>query len=195
MKTIFFGFCIVFLIACNHKENTQTTQNNSTSVTEISQNLKKPIDQKDQEDLAEKGFDLMNNESIGIIKFGMTANEIIEFLGKPEDISEPFYSEVDGETYQHFDYKKEGIFLSFVLKSDSTKEVRLIEIKPPCDLKTSRQIGIGSNSSEIINSYKEFINEEFSDSSEIVLGSIYGGIIFKIENQEVKSIYVGPSTE
>ena len=142
-----------------------------------------------------KGFDLMKTESIGAIKFGLTAKQVIELIGEPDEIEEPFNSEVDGETYQHFYYKSKGVFLSFIFKSDSIKEVRLIEIKAPCSLKTSRKIGIGSAESEVMNAYKEYINNELSDSSEIVAGSFYGGIVFSIENHKVKSIYIGATAD
>jgi len=195
MKNLIFITVIIFFFSCNSKKEIPTTESNPIGIQVTTQDSKETLELKEQEDLTSKGFDLMNNESLGKIKFGVTSEEIIELLGEPEEKSTPFFSEVDGETYQHFDYKKEGIFLSFILNSDSSKEVRLIEIMPPCELKTSRLVGIGSFSTEVLVSYKEFINEEFSDTTEIVAGSIYGGIIFKIENQKVKSIYIGPTAD
>ena len=154
-------------------------------------NIEQTTETSNQEILTNKGFDLMETESVGAIKFGLTTKQIIELIGKPDKIEKPFFSEVDGETYQHYYYNSKGIFLSFVIKSNSIKEVRLIEIKAPCSLKTSKNIGIGSAESEVMSTYKEYINKEFSDSSEIVAGSPYGGIVFSIQNQKVKSIYIG----
>ena len=195
IKNLTLGLVITLFLSCTIGENGKTKENATILGQGEMPNINKTIDSSNQEMLTKKGFDLMQTESVGAIKFGLTSKQIIDLIGEPDETSEPFFSEVDGETYQHFDYKSKGIFLSFVIKSDSIKEVRLIEIKAPCILKTSRQIGVGSTDAEVMNSYKEYINRQYSDSSDIVAGSIYGGIIFSLQKQKVKSIYFGPTAD
>jgi hypothetical protein len=192
IRTILLGLISALLLFCQIEGKSQTKENITISGKKKVTNIEQTTETSNQEILTNKGFDLMETESVGAIKFGLTTKQIIELIGKPDKIEKPFYSEVDGETYQHYYYKSKGIFLSFVIKSDSIKEVRLIEINAPSSLKTSKNIGIGSGESEVMSAYKEYINKEFSDSSEIVAGSPYGGIVFSIQNQKVKSIYIGP---
>lgn len=193
IKSLLLGLISSSLFSCQIGGNSQIKEYNAISQHKEAANVEQIIETTSQELLTNKGFDLMSTERVGAIKFGLTSKQVIELIGEPDKIEEPFMSEVDGETYQHFYYRSKGVFLSFVLKSDSIKEVRLIEIKAPCSLMTSRNIGIGSSQSEVIDAYKEYVNTEFSDSSEIVAGSLYGGIVFSIQNQKVKSIYIGPT--
>jgi hypothetical protein len=195
MKNLLVGLISTLLLSCHIGGNSQIKENTTILDQKEMLKIEQTTESSNQEMLTNKGFDLMKTESVGAIKFGLTEEQVFDLIGEPEETSEPFFSEVDGETYQHFDYKSKGVFLSFVIKSDSIKEVRLIEIKVPCSLKTSRQIGIGSTDAEVLNAYKDFINRQYSDSSEIVVGSIYGGIIFSIQNQKVKSIYIGTTAD
>lgn len=195
IRTLLLGLISTLFVSCQIGGDSQTKEKITISGQQKVRSIEQTRVTPNQEMLAKKGFDLMETESVGAIKFGLTTKQVITLIGEPDEIEKPFYSEVDGETYQHYYYKSKGIFLSFVIKNDSIKEVRLIEIKAPSSLKTTKNIGIGSALSEVMNAYKEYINKEFSDSSEIVAGSPYGGIVFSIQNQKVKSIYIGPTAD
>jgi hypothetical protein len=80
-------------------------------------------------------------------------------------------------------------------QNNSNQVIGMLTISEPCELKTSRRIGIGSNMEEVKSAYKVAIDPSSSDSETIVAGSVYGGIIFKMENNKVKSIFIGASAE
>jgi hypothetical protein len=181
-------------ISCGNKNSNQDN-NKSKSVTSelIDRN---EINESDSSEMfLKKSFELMDKENIGEIRLHKNYNEIVETYGEPNEISEPSFSDVDGEYYLSADYPEKGIFLVFLIKNDSVKEVATIEIKKPSELKTSKQIGIGNNYEEVKNAYKELFNSEFSDAETIVIGSIYGGIIFNFMDNKVERIYIGASAE
>lgn len=146
-------------------------------------------------DYLDIGFGLMKNESIGEIKTGLTFEKVTQILGEPNEKSEAELSQVDGSYYLSAYYKNKGLDLVFVIDTDSVQRVANIFAKEPCTLKTSKQIGIGSNYEEVEKAYKEFINPEFSDTETIVAGSIYGGMIFRFENGKIVTIYIGISAD
>jgi hypothetical protein len=71
------------------------------------------------------------------------------------------------------------------------QSLNMITITKPCELKTKRNIGIGSTYEEVDNAYRKEINPEFSDTETLTAGSIYGGIIFSFQNMRV----IGASAE
>jgi hypothetical protein len=139
----------------------------------------------------EKGLNLMKSETVGDLHIGMRYEKVVEYLGGPGEVTEPETSQVDGSLYQSVDYPDKGVHLVFNIESDSVRRISNILIIDPCTLKTSRQIGVGSNINEVRSAYKEIINPEFSDTTEIVAGTSYGGVVFDFRNNIVRTIYIG----
>ncbi len=146
-------------------------------------------------DYADLGFKLMDSEAIGGIKRGMTFENVKALLGEPDTISAIDTSEMDGGLYQSIEYPKLGVSIVFTAYPDSSKKVENILVTELCTFKTSTQIGIGSSLDEVKKAYSESINPEFSGEDYVVAGSIYGGIIFNLENFKVRSIYIGISAD
>jgi hypothetical protein len=121
----------------------------------------------------------------------MKYDELLNVNGKPEEISSPEFSDVDGMYYQTFDYKSQGLTLGILINNDSTKEVAWIEIKKPSDLKTDKNIGIGSNYVDVSNAYKEYIDPQYIDSSSLTCGSVYGGIFVDFLDGKANKLYLG----
>jgi hypothetical protein len=71
----------------------------------------------------------------------------------------------------------------------------MITIVSPCALTTSQGIGIGSDLKLIQLKYSSQIDKSASDENTIVVGSIYEGTIFTLENNKVVKIFIGASAE
>jgi hypothetical protein len=191
LRNTFFLCCLVCIVASCSNLNSNQEKNNSTQ--SVLRKDSAELKTNSGKDYLEIGFNLMKSETIGEIKTGITYERVIELIGKPEEESKVEMSQVDGSYYQSINYSKKGI--EIVLVVDSVKKVSNILINKPCSLKTSKQIGIGSSFDEVQNAYKESINPEFSDTESIVVGTVYGGIVFSLENRKVKTIYVGISAD
>ncbi len=78
----------------------------------------------------------------------------------------------------------------------SAQSIAAITISQPSTLKTDKGISIGSKANEVATVYQANVNsDESSPNQVIVVGSIYGGIQFFLENGTVKSIFIGASAE
>ncbi len=130
------------------------------------------------------------------LKLQAKDTEVIKNLGECTNKSKATVWGADGLLHQTWKYDAKGIELDMV-KSNGQQIVGSITITTPCDYKTSKNIGIGSSKQEVTNAYKNEINNEDSAlaPSRIVIGSIYGGTIFKFENDKVSSIFVGAAAE
>ena len=145
--------------------------------------------------LGELGFELMKNESVGEIRLGIEQTKILKLLGEPDYKSNSELWGADGEYHQEWKYTRKGINLDFILTADSSSIVDMITISEPCTLKTKRNIGIGNSMEDVQIAYKELIDIKSSNSKTIIAGTIYGGMIFSVENKIVKSIFVGAGGE
>ncbi len=143
----------------------------------------------------EKGLDLMKTETAGELRIGMRYEKVTEYMGGPGKITEPEMSQADGSLCQSVDYPDNGVHLVFNIESDSVRRISNILVIEPCQLKTSRQIGIGSNFDDVRKAYSEVINPELSDSTEIVAGTSYGGVVFDFRNNKVRTIYIGITSD
>lgn len=145
--------------------------------------------------VSEPDFDLINQESIGLLKLGLTAEETVRTLGSTEKKSDLIIWGADGLEHQTWYYPTQGVELDLV-RTEKGQNINMIIIQTPCRLKTSRNIGIGSLRADVVAAYGQEIEEDGKalDGS-LVAGSLYGGVIFKLEDDKVVQIFIGAAAE
>lgn len=144
-------------------------------------------------DLSQMGFELYTSETIGKLKSGSTQEQVISKLGRPHKRSGIQLWEADGEYHQSWEYK--GVELDMSSADSSRLTVNAILLTSPANLKTGRDIGIGSSSAEVEEAYGAYFNREESSDTVWVAGSIYGGLIFNLRNNKVSRIFLGAAAE
>jgi hypothetical protein len=178
----------LFLLSCGNNGSNQiqneTHKSNQRDSLTVSQDY-----------LVDKGFELMVKESIGEIKCGLSREKIESIFGKPYITSVPVISELDGQLYENVEYTQKGISITYLVKQDSSRVVATYELWDFCNLQTSRNIGFDNSYEEVIKAYKGLINPIGSDSETVVVGSIYGGIVFSFERGKMIRIFVGESAD
>lgn len=101
-----------------------------------------------------------------------------------------------GTYVQKWEQTSKGISLD--MESDElgkNKKVLMFTLAAPCAKTTTHLIKIGSTKKEVLSKYANGINDEFSNNEQVVIGSIYGGVIFTFEDNLVKRICVGAVAE
>ena len=139
------------------------------------------------------GFDIMKNEAVGFLKIGLAAAEVLAGLGEPADKSPIRIWGADGLEHQTWRYPAKGIEFDMVNR-DGAFMVNRISIARPCDYKTKQGIGIGSSAQEVRAAYTSQLNPEHNDTK-LVVGTVYGGIIFGMDGGVVSSIFIGAAAE
>jgi hypothetical protein len=183
--------------------NDQAKQNEGkSSDTEPNTSESKPSDAGqtvDEKPVADA--DLQSSEYIAASSLNLKQNtsdtDVLKEFGKAEEESEAIIWGSDGLEHQAWKYPSQGIELDMVKDSSQQggQTVKSISISAPCSYKTNRNIGIGSTSDEVLAAYKAEIEEENISESEILAGSVYGGVVFHLENDRVSSIFIGAAAE
>ncbi len=144
-------------------------------------------------DYLKLGFDIMKNEAVGFLKIGLAAAEVLAGLGEPADKSPSRIWGADGLEHQKWRYPAKGIEFDMVNR-DGAFLVNMIDIKNPCEYKTKQGIGIGSSAKEVQAAYTNQLNPAYNNTK-LVVGTIYGGIIFGLDGGVVSSIFIGAAAE
>lgn len=139
------------------------------------------------------GFELMRTESLDFLQLGVLCSEVINEIGEPDRKSEAGIQDYDGNLHQTWFYDSLGITLWLTMNPETETEYDIsgIRIENPCKYMTKRDIGIASTQDELFNTYKDEILVASDFDERIIVGTIYGGIIFEMENEYVVSISIG----
>jgi len=181
-KTIFFSLTVIFLIDCETKSKKETEDFQKTG-TKIDENS------VPKNAIENEVLDQWLKEFIG-------EKEVINHIGNPEKRGSFEYWDAIATYIQSWEYPSKGIVLEMESESkNALKTVKSISITSPCSFQTSQGIGIGSDISLVRDSYKGLIDPEFSDDTILVIGSVYGGTIFEMEENKVVKIFIGAAAE
>lgn len=162
---------------------------NSSGVTKIKTDF-------DCDSFVVKDEDFLYDIMDGWLKLGLNQSEVLHKLGPPDEKStEDFWGAI-GTYVEKWNYNSKGITLQMDSENKGgNKKVLMITVSKSNKMKTVKMVGINSNRDLIIEKYGAAINDGYSSKKEIVVGSIYGGIIFELEDDKVKTIFIGAKAE
>ena len=142
------------------------------------------------------GFRLMKEENLGNLALGLSDSDVIKYLGEAEKKSEAKVWAADGNVHQSWYYPAKGIELDMSNRPEGKPVVGRIALTAPCELKTRRGIGIGSTVQDVKTAYAKELDPNFSpESSSLLAGTVYGGIIFSLQDGAVSRIFIGAAAE
>ncbi len=144
-----------------------------------------------------QNFDLLLAESFGELSIGLTDTEVIQILGEPQSKEEQQFWGADGLYHQKWNYPQQGLILDMAAETEqSFGMISSIRVKAPSQLKTRRGIGIGDSSAKVKQAYTQEADEAAPISSDFfVAGSVYGGLIFEFQNDQVIEMFLGAVAE
>lgn len=137
-------------------------------------------------------------ESFGDIKIGQPYLEALKALGEPGEKSKVTEWAADGLMHEDWTWKDKGLVLNMSSDKNNVSGsmvVFSINASEPCFYKTKAGIGIGSKYDELQAAYQKDINAEESSKEQVVVGSVYGGIIFTLTKGKVTNIFLGAAAE
>ncbi len=183
---------IMILASCNSNKTTDKTNDGSISdtITNKSPDSTVVINADNNPPVS---TDL---EYIGELRLGQGQKTVVDKLGEPESRSKIEEWGADGLLHQDWKYTTKGITLNMNgEKENGEMTVFSITITSPCDLKTKKNIGIGSIYNDVMAAYEKEIDKESSDKNVITVGSLYGGLIIEFKNEKAVKIFAGAAAE
>ncbi len=142
-------------------------------------------------------FHILRTESIGGLKIGMSAEKVRASIHSKPSLGPNVKWGADGMFHQGWKYSAIGLEVGMVANKKGTPQtIDRITAVTPCTFATSRGIKVGSPEAQVKKTYKGEINQESSqDGKVLIAGSVYGGIIFTIQNGSVSRIFLGAAAE
>jgi hypothetical protein len=148
------------------------------------------------EEMASEGsFDVLTNERFGPLRIGLSAVDARAALGEPSAVDGPYPNEVEGGLSWTWTYPDRGVTLSLVGPTDDNPRVDAITLGEGCSLTSRFGIGIGSPVADVERAYGTCLSPDDSSDGMLVAGSVYGGVMFSIEDGVVRSIFAGAAAE
>jgi hypothetical protein len=141
--------------------------------------------------------DRIGNESVGGLALGMSMDDVIALLGKPDSVSEPIEEAATGDIVATHVWAAKGVRIDGAhTAADPKVSVHRIYVSAPFGGKTMRKIGIGATEAEARSAYADAIDIDNSRPGEaLIVGSLFGGVIFDFEAGRVKSVFIGAAAE
>ena len=135
---------------------------------------------------------LLETEAIGPLKIGMVEADAIKALGAPKTKSKVIEEGATGSFVSDWTFDGAALHMAADKKKGPFKVASISVTKPPHA--TARGIKVGSTLAELINAYPRTV-EDGSDPNMFLVGSIYGGLLFKLEKAVVTEIFLGAMAE
>ena len=139
----------------------------------------------------------LQSEQLGSLKLGLGEKEVLKLLGQPKKKGGLVLQEADGMWVQQWKYPDEGLsILMGAGKKAGAKAIANIKASAPCTLATKAGIKIGSPAAAVAKAYAQHLDKENPPTAkQLIVGIIYGGIIFDLEKGKVTSIFFGAAAE
>jgi len=153
-----------------------------------------------------RGADIMIDGVIGELRLNMTSAEVLA-IAEDQGYGEAFRGkdeiwEAFGQAVQSWIFPEAGISLDMISDEiGGAKSVLSITVKPPFSGRTARGIALGDPRDRVVEAYAGYKTEEteldgfFPDEDVHLVGSIYGGMIFKFTNLGLSEIFLGAAAE
>jgi len=193
-KTILIVLSLFWATSCADKQtksDSQSTEKSSTKVDSIGDIRSDNVVHMPTDSI----IDPMLVDGFGDLKIELDYKQVQSEYGIPDSLSKMEIWGADGEYHQTVYFTKMGIELDVIGDNEVKRTVNMITIKSPSKLRTKYGIGIGSHYEDVLRSYKASIDTESLTENSIVVGSIYGGLIFELKDKVVTLMFLGAAAE
>ncbi len=143
----------------------------------------------------ENTFDY-TKEKLGALQLGQSADDVLKIFASQPTKGEEQEWGADGLFHQQFAFESEGVTIGMVAETKGgAQTVFFIRATAPCTFATASGVMIGSSKADVLKAYGSAVNTEESSDDKVVVGSIYGGVIFELKDGNVNSIFIGAAAE
>jgi hypothetical protein len=136
---------------------------------------------------------ILDWETIGPLKIGMPAKQVVKLLGEPKDQSDLVEEGATGMYVTDWEWPATSITIRMSsAKLKGPYRVTSIQTSVPNELTTSRGATIGTPASELPALYLRNVDEGTNDDpNQYLVGSVYGGLLFTLKDGRLISIFLG----
>lgn len=133
-----------------------------------------------------------DHETINGFALGTPSEDVVKALGRPAKQSREETMAATGETVTTWSFHGLELTMS---KAEGKYTVNAIGVKPPSTATTSRGIHLGSTRVEVEASYQQSKEDNGADAASLLVGSPFGGELFRFKDGKVSEIFLGAMAE
>lgn len=135
-------------------------------------------------------------QRVGNLRLGLEASQLAPLLGKPTKEGKSVEEGATGLTVKDQTFAKQGVVVTLSREKKATVwRVERFKVAAPCTWKTPQGIGVGSTDQAVRKAYSQLLDTESPSAGQLVVGSVYDGVIFHMKKGRVDSIFVGAAAE
>lgn len=136
-------------------------------------------------------------ETVGPIRQGMSAADVVTALGEPTEKPGFVLMEATGEYISDWPWPDKDLTLSMMATDEAGAgaSVGWITCGKACAFDLPRGLKIGSIRAEVEAAYGDDFDEAFTNETTFVAGSVYGGSFYTFEAGKVVGIFIGAGAE
>ncbi len=138
------------------------------------------------------------DDVFGGLSLGLSEAAVVKLLGKPATRSKVAEEAASGLRVSTWTWPAAGVTLVMDTTDKRSAKINRIQLSGPSSLRNAKGIGIGSKRAEVVAVFRPRISTDAADATSpdtIVVGSVYGGVIFDMKGDEVAGIVVGATAE
>ena len=152
-----------------------------------------PPVEDDGDPASEEAYDF-TRESLGELSFELDGDGVEAVLGKPSKRTPVVMEDAMGLFVSTWQWPKQGIEIRMAAQNEAGPfRVSSMVARAPSKRRTEKGIGLGSTPEAIEEAYGKALTHV--EETSVVVGSIYGGLLFELEEGKVRSIFIGASAE
>lgn len=134
------------------------------------------------------------SEKLGPLSLGMTSAQVVKAVGKPASYGRWVTEAATGLQVQVWPYR--GMELTMAREGPGgAVTLDRLRVEAPCSFATSRGVRVGDPESKVRQAYAGLVDAEASGPDGLVVGSVYDGILFRLEGGKVTGIFLGAAAE
>lgn len=145
---------------------------------------------------AAAALSIVQVQQVGPLKLNMAEPKMAQSLGKYSSEGKAVHEAATGLTVKERHYAKLGLKVTLAQEAAGARwTVARFRAEPPCPWKTPQGVGLGTPEAKVRKTYGALLDKEMTNAEQIVVGSVYDGVIFSLKDGKVSAIFVGAAAE
>lgn len=138
----------------------------------------------------------LGDDAMGWLRMGLSPAELEARLGPPEEVGPTFEEGATGLWVHERVWNAAGVVVQLAATTEGGPQgVNSFTVSAPFDGRSARGIGVGSAEAEVLAAYGDVLDPHSVPGERVIAGSLYGGMIFYLEDGVVTAVFAGAAAE
>jgi len=138
----------------------------------------------------------LGDAAMGWLRMGLSAAELEARLGPPDEVGSTHEEGATGLWVHERVWSAAGVVVQLAATTeDGPPGVNTFTVSAPFAGRSARGIGVGSTEAEVLAAYADVLDPHSVPGEQVIAGSLFGGMIFYLEDGVISAVFVGAAAE